>query len=376
MKLFEPYSLKHKLELKNRIMMPPVVTRLATHEGQVTDALIDRYLLYATGGAALVVTEAVSVKKQKSGQLLRISDDEFVPGLKRLTQRIHDESDAKIGPQIIHFLKIARSGYRQKVEDLPLEEVKEIPGLFGQASYRAREAGFDTVELHFAHAYTMSSFLSRHNHRPDDYGNSLNNRLRLAEEVVEASRKAVGQDFVLGARINGDEFTLGGNSLEQGRAIALRLAEKGLDYISVSAGGKFEDAVPVEGESLDPYTGYSGNRTMPPRWMPEKVNVHLAAAIKAALTQAGYDIPVITAGRIPTAAIAEGILQAGEADMVGIARPILCDPYWPKKSQEGREKDIVKCIYCNKCREAEGAFEEVTCVQWKKKDGVVQIPKP
>ena len=376
MKLFEPYSLGGELALKNRIMMPPVVTRLATNEGHVTDGLIDRYLLYATGGAALVVTEAVSVKTQKSGQLLRLSADEFVPGLKKLTQRIHEETDAKIGPQIIHFLKISRSGYRQKVEDLTIEEVKEIPGLFGQATYRAREAGFDSVELHFAHAYTMASFLSRYNHRPDDYGGSPKNRLRLAEEVVSSARKAVGEDFVLGARINGDEFTLGGNSLEQSRFIARGLAELGLDYISVSAGGKFEDAIPVQGESLDPYTGYSGHRTMPPRWMPEKVNVPLAADIKRALTKSGYETTVITAGRIPTAQVAESVLQEGAADMVAIARPILCDPYWPKKSMQGREKDIVKCIYCNKCREAEGAFEEVTCVQWKKKDGTIQIPRP
>lgn len=374
MKLFEPYRISNKLQLNNRIMMPPVVTRLATTEGQVTEALIDRYLLYAKGGAGIVVTEAISVKKQKSGQLLRLSEDEFIPGLKELTKRVHGESDAKIAPQILHFLKIARSGYRQKVEDLSLEEVKEIPELFAKAAYRARVAGFDAVELHFAHAYTMSSFLSRYNQRKDDYGGSLKKRLRLAEEIVNASRKAVGNDFVLGVRINGDEFTLGGNSLEQGREIALRMAKLGLDYISVSAGGKFEDAIFKEGESLDPYTGYSGHRSMPPHWMPEKVNVYLAADIKKAINVAGFTMPVITAGRIPTAEIAEGILQNNEADMVGIARPILCDPYWPKKYKEGREKDILKCIYCNKCREAEGAFEEVFCFQWKKKDGTIKIP--
>jgi 2,4-dienoyl-CoA reductase-like NADH-dependent reductase (Old Yellow Enzyme family) len=376
MKLFEPYSINNKLNIKNRIMMPPVVTRLATTEGQVTDALIDRYLLYTKGGAGIVVTEAVSVKQQKSGQLLRLNDDGFIPGLKRLTERVHGETDAKIAPQIIHFLKISRSGYRQKVEDLTFEEVKEIPQLFGQAAYRAREAGFDAVELHFAHAYTMSSFLSRHNNRKDDYGGTLKKRLRLGEEVVEAARKAVGQDFVLGARMNGDEFTPGGNTLKQSRSIAIRLAEMGLDYISVSAGGKFEDAVSREGESLDPYTGYSGKRTMPPQWMPEKVNVYLAADIKKTLSDKGFHPTIITAGRIPTAQVAESVLQNNEADMVAIARPILCDPYWPNKFKEGREKDLLKCIYCNECREAEGAFEEVTCVQWKKKDGTVRPPTP
>jgi 2,4-dienoyl-CoA reductase-like NADH-dependent reductase (Old Yellow Enzyme family) len=232
------------------------------------------------------------------------------------------------------------------------------------------------VELHFAHAYTMASFLSRYNKRKDDYGGSFKKRLRLAEEVVEASRRAVGDDFVLGARINGDEFTAGGNTLKQSRPIALRLAEMGLDYISVSAGGKFEDAVPKEGETLDPYTGYSGFRTMPPKWMPEKVNVYLATDIKSTLKAAGFSPTVITAGRILTADVAEGILQNNEADMVAIARPILCDPYWPNKLKAAREKDILKCIYCNECREAEGAFEEVTCIQWKKKDGSVVVPEP
>ena len=376
MKLFEPFTINHKLNLNNHIMMPPVVTRLATTEGEVTDALTDRYVLYGQGGAGIVVTEAVSVKKQKSGQLLRLSEDAFIPGMKQLTERFHGETDSKIAPQIIHFLKIARSGYRQTVNDLTPEEVREIPELFARAAERARTAGFDAVELHYAHAYTMAYMLSRHNHRKDEYGGSMKKRLLLAEQVVAATRKAVGDDFTLGARMNGDEFTLGGNSLAQGKAIALRLAEMGLDYISISAGGKFEDAVHVEGEALDPYTGYSGHRSMPPMWMPEKVNVYLASEIKKTINGAGFNIPVITAGRIPTAKVAESVLQNNEADMVAIARPILADPYWPNKSKEGREKEIVKCIYCNKCREAEGAFEEVTCFQWKKKDGSVAPPKP
>jgi len=357
-------------------MMPPVVTRLATEDGDVTDDLIDRYLLYARGGVGIITTEAVSVKKQKSGPLLRLSEDRFISGLKKLTERVHGETDAKISPQLIHFLKISRSGYRQKVEDLTLEEVKEIPQLFGQAAYRARQAGFDAVELHFAHAYTMSSFLSRHNKRKDDYGGSLKKRLILAEEVVEAARKSVGDDFVLGARMNGDEFTMGGNSLQQSRVIALRLAELGLDYISVSAGGKFEDAVQREGRALDPYTtGYSGNRAMPPGWMPAKVNVYLCADIKRTLNAKGHHIPMITAGRIPTAYMAEEIVAQGEADMVAIARPILCDPGWPKKYREGRDGDVQKCLYCNECRDMDAAHEKVICIQWKQKDGSILLPK-
>ena len=252
MKLFEPFTINDKLTINNHIMMPPVVTRLATTKGEVTDALIDRYVLYGQGGAGIVVTEAVSVKRQKSGQLLRLSEDEFIPGMQQLTERFHGETDSKIAPQIIHFLKIARSGYRQTVNDLTSEEIQEIPELFARAAERARISGFDGVELHYAHAYTMAYMLSRYNHRKDEYGGSLKKRLLLAEQAVEATRKAVGDDFTLGVRMNGDEFALGGNSLIQGKAIALRLAELGLDYISVSAGGKFEDAIPSRGRSPGP----------------------------------------------------------------------------------------------------------------------------
>lgn len=370
MKLFKPYRIAGKLDIPNRIVMPPLVTRLATDEGEVTGELRDRYVLYASGGVGLIVTEAVSVKKQKSGPLLRLSDDSFVPGLKDLVKHIHDASDSKVAPQLIHFLKISRSGYRQRVEDLTLEEIREIPELFAEAAYRARDAGFDAVELHFAHAYTMSSFLSRHNKRADDYGGSLKNRLRLAREVVERTRGTVGYDMVLGARMNGEEFTSGGNTLQQSREIALMLAGLGLDYISISAGGKFEDAIAREGRALDPYTtGYSGLRAMPPAWMPEKVNVYLCADIKETLNRQGFHPTMITAGRIPTARVAEEVLESGHADLVAIARPILCDPFWPRKYQEGRDEDVQKCIYCNKCRDMDAAHEKVVCIQNRRRTG-------
>jgi dimethylglycine catabolism A len=377
LKLFEPYTINKKIELKNRTILPAIVTRLATEAGEVTDELLERYELYARGGIGMIVTEAVSVKKQKSGPLLRISDDHFTDGLKSLAERVHHTSDAKIGPQLIHFLKLSKSGYRQKVEDLTIEEVQEIPRLFGEAAYRARQAGFDMVELHFAHAYTMSSFISRHNHRSDAYGGSLKKRLRLAEEVITETRKSVGDDFVIGARMNGDEFTLGGSSLKQTRIIATRLAELGLDYLSISAGGKFEDASQREGRALEPYTtGYSGSRAIPPAWTPEKVNVYLCKAIRETLRSEGHELPLATAGRIPTAGVAEAILENDEADLVALARPILCDPFWPNKYKEGREDDVLKCTYCNKCAELDAAHQKVFCSQWKTKNGEYDPPGP
>ena len=122
MRLFEPYTIHKKLRLTNHIMMPPVVTRLATEEGRVTDALIERYMLYAKGEAGIVVTEAISVKKQKSGQLLRLSEDEFIPDLRKLTKRIHEETEAKIAPQIIHFLKISQVAIAKRSRICPLRK--------------------------------------------------------------------------------------------------------------------------------------------------------------------------------------------------------------------------------------------------------------
>ncbi|MEM0314171.1 MAG: NADH:flavin oxidoreductase, partial [Candidatus Bathyarchaeia archaeon] len=237
------------------------------------------------------------------------------------------------------------------------------------------QAGFDGVELHYAHAYTMASLLSRlSNKRTDMYGRTLEGRLRFPIEVLRAVREAVGEDFVVGARINGDEFISGGNTLLDSIPIALKLAEEGLDYLSISCGGKFEDAAVFHGrtESIpgvpDPYSGYSGQRSFPWYWMPNAVNVYLAEAIRKALRDAGYNIPVMTAGKIPTPDVAEEILRAGKADLIGLCRPLICDPEWPLKAKLGRWRDIVECEYGNHCyRKWTGPrVAPIKCIKWPK----------
>ncbi len=161
-------------------------------------------------------------------------------------------------------------GYRQTIEDLDLDEIHRIPGWFADAARRAKQAGFDGVELHFAHAYTMASFLSVTNGRTDRYGGSFENRMRLPLEVVEAVRGAVGREFLVGCRylgsedILGEDGTLRGNTLADAQAIGVALARAGLDFLSISRGGKFDDArQPPVGESAYPYTGHSGGRCIP-----------------------------------------------------------------------------------------------------------------
>src|SRR5271166_1251034 len=169
MKTFEPLSVGG-IVLANRIMVPAMVTRLSGEDGTVNQDIIDRYVRYAQGEVGLIVIEAMAVHHAKSGPLLRISDDKFVPGLADLVRRIHDTSESKVVPQIIHFLKVARSGWRQTVDMLSLEDIDRIVEEFGDAVARARDAGFDGAELHSAHAYTLASFVSRTNPRKDDYG--------------------------------------------------------------------------------------------------------------------------------------------------------------------------------------------------------------
>jgi 2,4-dienoyl-CoA reductase-like NADH-dependent reductase (Old Yellow Enzyme family) len=367
-KLFEPFTI-NGITLPNRFVLPAMVTRLSGEDGLVNQAITDRYVRFAKGETGLIVVEAMAVHGARSGPLLRISDDSFKPGLTDLAVKVHATSDSKVVPQIIHFLKIARSGWRQKIEDLSKDDIEQIVKQYGQAALRARECGYDGVELHMAHAYTLSSFLSKKNKRPDEFGGkSLEYRLRVPLMAVREVRKMVGDDFALGVRFLGEECIKGGYTTEESAIIALRMAQAGVDYISLSAGGKFEDAVHKEGEVLYPYTGYSGDRCMPPMEYPDGYNLHMAIAARKILRANGLQTPVIATGKISNPILAEDILQTERADLIGMARALLADPDLPKKSRTGNEEKIVKCIYWNICKALDETFHEVVCGLWPKSD--------
>ncbi len=370
--LFEPIDL-NGMVLTNRIVLTAMVTRLSGEDGFVNKDIRDRYLRFARGEAGLIVLEAMGVHSAKSGPLLRLSGDEYIPGLADLAREIHDISPSKVVPQIIHFLKIAKSGWRQKIKDLSLEEIRFIVEAYGAAAGRAREAGFDGVELHMAHAYTLSSFLSLRNTRNDEYGRSLENRMRLMTEVILRVRQIIGGDFPLGIRFDGEECIKNGYTVKDSRQMALRMAQLGVDWISVSAGGKFEDAIHKPGTPLYPYTGYSGDRCMPGAAYPDLANVPVSAEIKRYLNERGHRVSVISTGKIRTPAQAEMILREGNADLIGMARALLADPDLPKKAREGREHQIILCTYGNVCKNLDETFHKVTCVLWPK--GSLQAPE-
>jgi 2,4-dienoyl-CoA reductase-like NADH-dependent reductase (Old Yellow Enzyme family) len=372
--LFQRFALRN-LELENRIVLPAMVTRLSGEDGLVNADIRERYLRHARGEPGLMVLEAMGVHDASSGPLLRAGDDRFLPGLRDLVGQLHAASPTKVAAQIIHFLKISRSGWRQKIQDLTADEIAAIIEAYGEAAARVREAGFDAVELHMAHAYSLSSFLSRRNNRPDEFGGrSIENRLRVPSLVLRRVREKVGDDYCVGIRFDGEEAIKDGYSVEDASLFAVRFAALGGDYLSISAGGKFEDAVHAKGEPLYPYTGYSGDRCMPSAAYPDGLNVYLAEGVRSALRERGYDTPVITTGKIRTAELAERILREGRADLIGMARQLLADPDWPRKVREGREDTVIACVYNNVCKALDERFHRVRCTLWRKRDLHAPLP--
>src|SRR5438552_3364430 len=270
-------------------------------------------------------------------------------------------------------LESLRFGYRERVTDMHLRHVRELPqvlpGIFAEAAHRAREAGFDGVELHYAHAYTMAGFLSALNDRIDGYGGARENRVRLPLEVYRAVRERVGDDYVVGVRFLGDEVIVGGNRIDDAVYFSGEFARAGFDYLSISKGGKFEDAEqPKVGQAVYAYTGQGGYESMPTTLSDQRGPfgraVPLVASIKRAVNHAGFATPIVATGGITTFEQAEAILEKGEADIIGMARQALADPDWFVKVKSGRGGEVRRCTYTNYCEALDQAHRQVTCKLW------------
>jgi 2,4-dienoyl-CoA reductase-like NADH-dependent reductase (Old Yellow Enzyme family) len=283
-------------------------------------------------------------------------------------------SDAELAEVLTaRELESLRMGYRERVTDLDVAHVRELPetlpGSFAAAARSAREAGFDGVELHYAHAYTMASFLSATNTRSDGHGGSRENRLRLPLEVFAAVRRTVGNDFVAGCRFLADECIPGGSGPDDAALFGVEFARAGMDFLSLSRGGKFDDALqPKVGSAAYPYTGPSGYECMPSYFSdasgPYGRNLEAAAQVRAAVRSAGFATPVVAGGGIHNFEQAEGVLAAGQADLVSIARQALADPDWFRKVRQGRGDEVRLCKYTNYCEALDQRHREVTCELW------------
>jgi len=356
--ILQPVKYKN-LELKNHIEWLPAVSVLAGDEdGYLTDALIDRHLKRAKGGFGLIDVEACGINDMRSPKLLRLINDEQVKRHKQMTDAVHAYG-CKMTVQLIHYVKQSvRTGWKFPIEDFTKEDILDIEQQFVDATVRAKAAGYDGVELHAAHGYTLSSFVSLLNKRTDEYGGNEEGRCRIVTEIVEKARKVVGDDYCIGARISGEEFVNGGNTLKHTTKIAQIFAKAGMDFISVSAGGKTEDGAW--------YMGYSGNRCMPPAYYPYGLHVYLADGIKRALRDIGSDMPVIVSGKIDTLERGQEVFNNGSADIIGYCRPAICDPEFINKSAGINPEPLVKCVYCNTCLARDQRHEAVNCIVWEK----------
>lgn len=270
-------------------------------------------------------------------------------------------------------LEALRFGYRERVTDTHLTHIRnlpqELPPIFAAAAERARIAGFDGVELHYAHAYTMAGFLSAQNNREDGYGGSRENRIRLPLEVYREVRQRVGHDYVVGVRFLADEVISGGSRVDDAAYYAVEFARAGFDFLSLSKGGKFEDAQePKVGQAVYPYTGQSGYECMPTVLSDETGpfgrTVPLVEVIKRTVNSAGFITPIVATGGIGTFEQAEEILKKGQADIVGMARQALADPDWFVKVKLGHGGAVRRCTYTNYCEALDQAHRPVTCKLW------------
>ena len=421
-----------RLCLRERTWVPAMVPWRATDEGFVTDEVLDWYERFAAGRPGALVVEATGVRDIPSGPLLRIGHDRFIPGLRELVATVRRASAGRtrLFIQIIDFLTIRRRpdpekylrrflvvtdvhraalgdvglsddavrdrlvamsdaelvqvltpreieglryGYRERVTDTDLPHVRDLPlvlpDVFADAAARAEDAGFDGVELHYAHAYTMASFLSARNTRSDGYGGPRENRVRLPLEVYDAVRRRVGATFVVGCRFLADECIAGGSTVDDAQYFGVEFAKAGFDFLSLSRGGKFEDAKqPLIGWAAYPYTGPSGWECMPTTLGdargPFGRNIPAAAQIRAAIRAAGLTTPVVVSGGIHGFDQAEEILTRGEADVCGAARQSLADPDWFRKIRLGRGHDVRRCTFTNYCEGLDQKHKQVTCKLW------------
>jgi len=338
--LFEPITI-NGMTLRNRIVVPPMDTGYGSTTHQVTDQLIAYHRRRAEGGMGLIIVEYTSVDPggRCTETQIGLYDDRFIPGFKRLTGAVHAHG-ARIALQIHHGGLRARpqfsggeivapsaiaEGYLPR--ELTIPEIEALVEAFGQAARRAKEAGFDAVEIHGAHGYLINEFLSPwFNRRDDVYGGSFEKRLRFPLEVVQRVRELVGADFPVGFRIVGEELPLGsGLTLKETTRIAVRLQAAGVDLIHVSVGN----------------VGPSLGRVVAPMAVDWGFNVYAAAAVKRVV-----DIPVIAVGRITDVHLADRIVGDGHADLVAMGRASLADPEFPNKAWEGRFDEIRRCFGC------------------------------
>lgn len=330
--LFSPITI-NRLQLPNRVIMSPMFTNSATRDGFVSRDTTRHYVERAKSGIGLILVEhtGVSSKYIHTGQRLQVSRDEHIPGLAKLVEAVHQE-DCRIGLQIAHSIH----GVGVRIDELTNADCYGIIDDFVAGARRAVEAGFDALELHYAHTYTLGDFISRRtNVRTDEFGGDIYGRMFIHLEILKRIRSMVGPDYPIFARISAEEFVVGGNTIVQSRIFAKELVANGVDCMDVSAGVRFDDA---------PVKGYSDQRGKPGIEYPDGPNVYLAEDIRKHV-----NVPVVTVGKLGNPEFANEVIESGRADLVALARPLIADSMWLRKAKDRRFDLIKECLYCTEC---------------------------
>ena len=355
------------VEIKNRIVMPPMTTRTADEDGHISDDSIAYYMARVRGGTGLITVEMASPEKcgRHRRREVGIYDDRFLPGLTRLVSEIH-RGDAKASIQLGHGgghtrkdicgeTPIAPSAIPHPVyettfetivpEEMSKARIAQTTAAHVAAALRAQQAGFDCVEIHAAHGYLISQFHAPfENQRTDEYGGSLENRARFGLDVLRAVKAAVPATGVI-YRLSVEDFFPGGLPFDEGRQIAIWAAEAGADALHISAGHY---------RSLP-----SAQIVLPPMSMPDAPFLGFAAEVKKVVR-----VPVIAVGRLGDPATATKAVASGQADFIALGRTLVADPQWVDKLQ--RNEPIRRCLACNTCiNEMRGGARHRLRGQWR-----------
>ncbi|MDR1589880.1 MAG: NAD(P)/FAD-dependent oxidoreductase [Oscillospiraceae bacterium] len=346
--MFENVLKKGKIgsaELKNRFVMPAMGAGHSEVDGSIGDELLEYYAARARGGFGLIITEYVGVDHFGMGARneLRIYSDDYIPELRKLSDVVH-AGGAKVFMQLHHGGKwadphifgqptVSASAITWHIRDcvpreLTTEEVYDLIEKWGDAALRAKNAGYDGVELHGAHGYLLPQFMSTYtNRRVDEFGGDITGRARFPTDVIKNIKQKCGAGFPVIVRISGDETAVGAMRINETRVMAKLLERAGADALHISAG--MPSAYGDKGYSLAPYTA------------PMGFNTYSAEEIKKSVK-----IPIITVGRIVDPAMADAVIEDGMADFVALGRASVADPEFPNKVLEGRIDEISPCIGC------------------------------
>ncbi len=358
--LFTPAKIG-TVSLSNRIVFLPHYCGLETDDGTIKKSHIDYFVERAKGGAGLLIIDSHAVHSlgKMSVKYIEAWDPKVLQGYRKLSGEVHKQG-SKIFVQLSHGghstlthppqlliapTQMSEPSYHYNTKEMGIEDIREVVEGFTVSARHVMEGGFDGVEIKgAAHDGLLRSFISPYfNRRKDQYGGSFENRMRLPLEVVHAMREAVGPDFVIGVRVCMDEFTSWGYSTDEGKRIVQSFDGSGeINYFSCDAG-----------------CFSSFYMEIPPMSIPLGFAEYLSAEMKKVT-----DLPVITFGRINDPALAERILESGNADFIGMARELVCDPEFPKKVLEGREDEIRHCIACQDgCIYRVMQDEPIRCIQ-------------